>query len=230
MEIYEAAQIIECPGGIKIFRLAPISGKNIDFKPGQFVMLHLLDKSGQSIDKRPYSVASAPGDERIELAIKNVNGRFTSKLWGLKAGERVGVEGPFGHFVFNNEKKAVFIAGGVGITPLLSMLRHIARNNLAGDYFLLYSCKTKNAILYEEELKKLSRAGIKIKIFLTRETSPVKEYEIGRMDADKIRKHIKNPEDYIYFMCGPLAMITALKENLMKIGVPESSIKFEGWG
>lgn len=229
MEIYKIAEIIESRGHVKIFRLVPAGGKNVDFRPGQFIMLHLLDANGESLDKRPYSIASAPDSSYIELAIKMINGSFTSKLNGVKAGEAVGIDGPFGHFVFDNEKKAIFIAGGVGIAPIMAMLRYIYNKRMAGDYLLLYSCKTKKDVLYEEELKKLKEM-IKTVIFLTRENKAYEGYETGRMDAAKIKKYLPDMTGYACFMCGSLEMIKSMRDALIKIGVPESSIKHEGWG
>ncbi len=229
MEIYTVASITKSCDDVKIFGLIPASGKNIDFRPGQFVMLHLLDANMDSIDKRPYSIASAPGSNSLELAIKIINGRFTSKLDKVAVGERVGIDGPFGSFVFNDEARAVFIAGGVGIAPFMAMLRHINHRKPAGEYLLLYSCKTKKDILYAEELEKL-RKKIRIVVFLTRESETRPGYETGRIDSARIKKYVPDVSGYAWFMCGSVGMTASLKDALIKIGVPESSIKSEGWG
>lgn len=229
MEIYTVASITKSCDDVKIFRLVPASGKNMNFRPGQFVMLHLLDTDMTSIDKRPYSIASAPGSNSLELAIKIINGRFTSKLDKIQVGERVGIDGPFGNFIFNDERRAVFIAGGVGIVPIMAMLRHIDHKKLAGEYLLLYSCKTKKDILYAEELEKL-RQKTRIVIFLTRESWTDGGYETGRIDSARIKKYVPDVSGYAWFMCGSVEMTASLKDVLIKIGVPESSIKSEGWG
>lgn len=230
MYLYKILSIKKDCDDVKIFQLAPLKEK-IVFKPGQFAMLCLLDKTGAVIDKRPYSIASVPEEENIEFAIKIINGRFTSKLDGVKEGEIVGLEGPFGHFVFNNEKRAVFVAGGIGITPIFSMLRTISRNKIVGDYTLLYSCKTKKDITYENEIREMQKSGIKTVIFLTREENKEdKNYEYGRIEKNTILKYVKMPNNAAWFMCGPLAMTTQLKKTLIEIGVPEDQIKFEGWG
>ncbi|MEM3422624.1 MAG: FAD-dependent oxidoreductase [Candidatus Bilamarchaeaceae archaeon] len=227
MLLYKIISIKRTCDSIKIFTLAPLKEK-ISFKAGQFVMLSLLNEKGAVIDKRPYSIASSPEDNNLELAIKMVNGRFTSKLDMVKEGEVVGIEGPFGHFVFNDEKKAVFIAGGVGITPIIGILRNIARKNIKGDYLLLYSCKTKEDVLYENELEELKKHGIKIIIFLTRENKD--NYESGRIDKDKILKYVTQPTQTVWFICGPLAMTTTIRKSLNEIGVQDNFIKSEGWG
>jgi len=230
MYIYKIISIIKSCDEISIYRLEPVENEKIRYKPGQFIMLHLLNEKKQTIDKRPYSIASDPSEPYIELAIKNINGRFTSKLKDVKVGDLVGVEGPFGSFYFNKENKAVFIAGGVGITPLMSMLRHIVKNNIKGEYKLFYSCKTQNSILYCEEFEEMKKKGIEVIIFLTREETVPAGYERGRIDEERIKKYVKDPSEWIYFMCGPFDLVSSLKKLLIKMNVPETSIKFESWG
>ncbi|MFH1222500.1 MAG: FAD-dependent oxidoreductase [Candidatus Micrarchaeota archaeon] len=231
MQLYRIDSIKKCSEDVKIFRLVPVEGKTPDFKPGQFLMLELLDAAGNSIEKRPYSIASAPGENYIELAIKMIGGRFTSQLDKLDEGTIVGVEGPLGHFMYEEQKKATFIAGGIGISPLLGMLRHIAKHKIRGEFTLFYSCKNEKELVYYDELKQIAKKhGIKLHVFLTRDCPPNCGYETGRIDAERIKKFVANPQETHFFICGPLKMALALKETLAAAGVPAKNIKFEGWG
>jgi len=231
MEIYRINEIEECCNDIKIFRLSPIKG-NIDYKAGHFLMLHILDERGESTDKRPYSIASSPTQEYIELAIKMVGGRFTSELDKVEEGVLVGVEGPYGSFTYKEQNKCAFIAGGTGIAPFMGMLRYIDVQRKKGNFILLYSCRKKDEILYADELMELAEKNqdVSFVCFLTREEPEGWKGELGRIDKERIQKYTANPEEYDWYICGPVKMTLSIKEILIGLGVPEGKISLEGWG
>lgn len=230
MEIYRINEINKCDD-VKIFRLSPIKGK-IDYEAGHFLMLHILDKNNGSLDKRPYSIASSPTQEYIELAIKMVGGRFTSKLDKLKEGDLVGMEGPFGDFTYKGQEKCAFIAGGTGIAAFMGMLRYIDAQRKKGKFVLFYSCRKKDEILYADELMELSEknSDIEVVCFLTREEPEDWKGELGRVDKERIEKYAADSEDYDWYICGPVKMTASLKQILIEMGIPEDKIRIEGWG
>ena len=213
MEIYKITEIKKCCDDIKIFRLSPIKGK-IDYKAGHFLTLHILDKNGNSIDNRPYSIASSPTQEYIELAIKMVGGRFTSKLDELDEGAEVGIEGPYGHFTYKEQEKCAFIAGGTGIAPFMGILRYVDAQRKKGNFILFYSCRKQENILYCDELKEISEGNedIDVVCFLTREEPEDWKGELGRVDMEKLAKHVSNPEEYDWYICGPVKMTVSMKD------------------
>ena len=231
MEIYSIDEIKKYCDDVKIFRLSPIKGK-INYKAGHFLMLHLLDEKGESIDKRPYSIASSPTEDHIELAIKMVGGRFTSELDKMKEGALLGVEGPYGHFTYKEQEKCAFIAGGTGIAPFMGILRYINAQNKKGKFVLFYSCRKKDDILYADELTALSEKNpdINIVCFLTREEPEGWKGELGRIDTKRVQKYAANSEEYDWYICGPVKMTVSMKEILIGLGVPEGKISIEGWG
>lgn len=210
----------------RAFILEPI-GEAIDFEAGQFAFLHILDEKGETVVKRPYSIASAPGED-LEFCIKLVQGEMTGRLEQMKPGEIVGVQEGGGHFSFNDQDKGVFIAGGTGIAPMMSMLRHIVRNDIKGEFTLFYSARTRNDILYREELKELEkREGIRIVITLTREEW---EGETGRICHTLMKRYLDAPSECSWWVCGPMGLITAMKHCLLSLEAKPEKIRLEGWG
>ncbi len=222
IEKYEITSVRTIAESTKVYRMKPL-GNRIEYRPGQFLFLHL-----DGI-KRPYSVASSPDDQELEFCIKLIGGEFTSKLADVKAGDIIGVQLGGGHFTFEGEKKAAFIAGGTGIAPIMSILRTIAGENIEGEFVFFYSSKTRDSILYRDELEDLCQKNPSIKIIhtLTREEW---DGEKGRIDAAMIGRHIENPQEFSFWICGPLVMIRAMREHLSRIGADMKKLKLEGWG
>ncbi len=218
-------------GDLLYLSISPIDGKNILFSPGQFVKLISSNKQEEP-KSRFYSIISSPLDSHLQFIIKIV-GRFTNHLNSLEKGDMIEAEGPYGHFIFKKEKKAVFIAGGVGIAPVLSILREISQKKTNGDFFLFYSNKSKE-IPFFDELKKISEKSTNIKIIftLTKEQPAHWEGESGRIDINLISKYIpvEKLNEFYFYMCGPLNMTLSLKKDLTLKGVLENNIIIEGWG
>ncbi|MBN1170174.1 FAD-dependent oxidoreductase [Candidatus Micrarchaeota archaeon] len=224
---YQIASIRKIGENTNAYRLKPLQ-KKIAFSAGEFIMLHILDKNTSQV-KRSYSVASSPDNDEIELCIKLVDGELTSRLAKLHEGEVVGIHKGGGHFTYNGEKKCGFIAGGTGIAPIMGMLRTIAGRKIQGKFVFFCSARTKSSILYEKELKELQKEnpGIKVIQTLTREKWTG---ESGRVDAEMIKRHVGNPSEFSWWICGPLAMIKSMREHLASLGTDPKKIKMEGWG
>jgi ferredoxin-NADP reductase len=229
MRKYKLSEIKELAADVKAFRFTPIEGAIPEYKPGHFAFLHLLDEKGETIVKRPYSVASAPHMPFMELCIKLIGGELTGRLEKLEVGAIVGIEDPGGHLTYEEQDKAGFIAGGSGMAPIISMLRHIAHRKLKGEFVLFYSSRTKDNILYRDELEQLQEENpdIKVIITLTRE-----EWEgpKGRLCHSVIERFLPDAKDYYWWICGPMGMIKGMKGCLSELGVDPKNIKMEGWG
>ena len=234
MLIYKISSISKADIEIRIFRMRPEKkakqGKLV-YGPGQFVIMHLLDEKGMSVDKRPYSIASEPSDDELEFCIKMVGGRFTSKLEKLKKGDLAGIEGPVGHMHAKGNRIAL-LCGGSGIAPVMSIARSIVKQKRKGEFFIFYSARTKEDIAYHGELVEMQEKnpGIRAIITLTREKPEAWNGACGRIDSDLLSKYIKKPADFEYFICGPMAMALAMKECAIAVGAKEENVHFEGWG
>ncbi len=221
---------IESVDDIKVFKMEPL-GDHLVYKPGHFAMLHALDDSGESTLHRPYSIASSPTQDYIEFCIKMVGGQMTSLLDKASIGDVYGVSGPMGHFIYEGQEKCAFIAGGTGIAPFMSILRYIRDKKITGDFSLFYSVRSRDLVIYGEELEELgSLAGINTIITLTREEPEDWQGECGRISEDMLNCYIDCMEERQWFLCGPLKMTSSLRNCLIENDVPADNIKFEGWG
>jgi predicted ferric reductase len=202
------------------------------FIPGQFVFLHILDKEGKSMVKKPYSIASSPGSSSMEFCIKMIHGALTGPLEDLSAGSIVGIEGPLGHFTFSGRNRAGFIAGGTGIAPIMSMLRHITNNRIDGEFFFFYSAKNEDKIIYREELEQIARNNPNIKIVVTLTNGAANGWsgERGRINSSMISRHMPAPSQFDWWICGPMEMIKAMRGCLEELGADPKRMKMEGWG
>ncbi|MGV8176272.1 MAG: ferredoxin--NADP reductase [Candidatus Bilamarchaeaceae archaeon] len=220
---YEITSVRKLKDGVKIFKMKPVSAK-LAFEAGQFVKLSVPGSADPSL-WRAYSIASAPEEGDLEFCIKIVDGgKFTEGVADkLKAGDKICVEGPLGHFTIPPEaKKVCFIAGGTGIAPFIGMLRHAEGRKL--DAVGIFSFRTKADIIYNEELR--GRKGKTI-VTLTREKW---DGEMGHVDSAMVRRHVGKPDEFFYFICGPSAMVEAVKKELASLGVGNEKIKVEMWG
>lgn len=228
-EKYRIAYINSCGNGVNVFRLKPVESALLTFKPGQFVKVFNHDKTLF----RPYSISSEPEDPYIELCIKTVSGgAFTSYMNTLKLGDTLWLEGPVGNFFFEEGYDSIFIAGGVGVSPIIGMLRHVARKNLKGNYLFLYSNKKKEDIPYYEELEALAKINPNIKLVytLTQEQPSNWLGERGRINRDMISKYLPDGKKKRWYMCGPVKMVLDLRKAITELGAEKDLIKIEAWG
>ncbi|MCI0504136.1 FAD-binding oxidoreductase [Candidatus Micrarchaeota archaeon] len=232
IEKYKVMSVDSTVPDVRIFRLIPLSGKVPAFLPGQFMFLHLLDASGASVIRRPYSVASSPSSPYVEFAIDMVGGQMTGRLALTKAGDILGLEGPAGHMVYRGESRAAFVAGGTGISPFMSMLRSVSDKNLQGRFLLFYSTRDRNHIVFSEELQELQKKhpGIKAVITLTREAPGDWHGECGRISHEMISKHLPDAKEFDWWVCGPPGLVKAVRECLARLSVEPKKLKLEGWG
>ena len=214
--------------GILLLELEPKDRDPLHFRPAQFVNLG-LEKDGKLI-RRPYSIASSPDSHTLEFCIKLVGGEFTSLLKGQKPGAEFTVDGPFGPAFYDEKRHFVLVAGGVGIVPMMSILRYRAARE-GGRIILFYCSRTLPQMPYFRELEKLSqKEGIKAVFSLTRETPPDWKYRSGRFGEEALRNEIPTPKEFNYFVCGKKEMVEKLKKLLTSLGAEPSRCHYEGWG
>jgi len=203
--------------------LKPLAA-TMKFIPGQFMFIQFLDPN-VGTESHPFSIVSGSGESALKIAVKNL-GDYTSKLVDNLGTNSVAlIEGPFGVFSYKNavNKSQVWIAGGVGITPFISMAKSIFLADHDYEIDLFYCFKSAGEDIYVKDLQQIAEGSgghLRLHIFC----SDVK----GRIDADYIAADVAGGlVDKDIFMCAPPPMIHALKDRFMALGLPENCVHSE---
>jgi len=196
--------------------------KGYKFSPGQATEVS-INKKGLEDKKRPFTFTSLNSDLVLEFIIKSYPDHqgVTEKIHQLKPGDELFLGNPWG--AINYQGPGVFIAGGAGITPFIAIFKDLFfKNKLKGNK-LIFSNKTKNDIIYEQEL--LTMFDKKdLTLTLTREKR--ENYLNERIDEKILKREIKNFNQPFYF-CGPKQMVQGVAETLKKLGAKPNSLVFE---
>jgi ferredoxin-NADP reductase len=191
--------------------------------------------SGAETLQRCYTIASSPArSDYCELTVKR-DGQVSALLHDTYiAGSRLQVSGPMGRFTFdgNDARAIVMIAGGVGLTPLMSKLRFLSDTQWTGNIDLIYSAKSGCEVIFERELREIERAmeNIRVHVTVTGEDA-VWTGARGRLTAARIATLVPNiADDHLVHLCGPMEMAAATQKMLHELGVAESRIEIEAFG
>jgi len=214
-------------------------GRTEDFLPGQFHFLApLRTAAGIPAQEHPFTISSCPTDrKRIASSIKQ-SGDFTSRIPEIAKDDLFTLHGPFGRFSYRlhpEETHLLFIAGGIGITPLMSMLRHM-RNTRRDDLrvTLLYANKTEKGIAFRDELDGIA-SGDFPQLEITHVLSQPDEHwkgESGHISKDLIVGSLGEPTRTEstttgIYLCGPPPMMAEIKEILINLGISDNRIHLE---
>lgn len=196
-------------------------GKDIQYIPGQFVYIGFEGEKYKK-ETHPFSIVSVPEDGHVELWIKPV-GDYTLELSDVTEGDKVTVYGPYGALyekIFGKDT-VVCIAGGIGVTPFLGLLRKFATTTPSTSFHLFYSVRSKNEVedLNLTSLLPVSSPNMNYHERIT-ESQP-------RLSADEILKIVNHTRKSMYLLCGPHSMMQALKNQLYSAGVHPRMIFYE---
>ena len=205
--------------------LEPEDDRGFHYHPGQFAWL-TLRASPFAMKEHPFSFSSTPTRPgRLAFTIKEL-GDFTSGIGTIRPGERAWVDGPYGSFGIDRHPEAagyVFIAGGVGIAPLMSMLRALADRGDTRPKWLFYGNRRADRIVFAEEIGELA-AAINMKVVdVLLEPPPHWQGERGFVDAGVLQRHLPaslaERQALQYYVCGPTPMIRLAEQGLGSLGV-----------
>jgi len=207
--------------------IAPAKGEAIDFDAGQFVWLN-VGHSPFSVYENPFSIASAPSRrDHLSFVIKEM-GDFTGRIGEVEAGARCYIDGPHGHLTIaaHAAPGVCLIAGGVGIAPILSILRALHHARDPRPIVLLYGNRLKEQIVYQDELRGMPE-DIDLEVtFALAEPPPGWEGHTGIIDSGLIKGVLSRPNaaSWLYCVCGPQAMIENVEKTLLSQGVPSGNV------
>ncbi len=221
-------EIVDQTEDIRTFRMR--RPKNFDYKPGQFLTIQIRIEGKPAI--RCYSICSAPATQNvIDISVKR-QGLVSGALHQtIKSGSALIVRKPAGPFVYpeGTDLPIVLLGGGVGITPLLSMLRHAVVAEPKRRVTLVFSVKTERDIPFREELLSFEPNHPQTKVvFAVTRGGEMPGIHKGRVDADLLRRLTDgDPTRAVYCICGPTPMIDGMKELLAGLGVPREQVLAE---
>ncbi|MGI5939937.1 MAG: ferredoxin--NADP reductase [Thermoleophilia bacterium] len=204
------------------------------FTAGQWYTISIPAGEG-SLDHH-FSHADSPTESFIELTTRLTGSEFKNALDALPVGTEVEIRGPYGSFVFAYEAPRIaFLTGGIGITPIRSMLRYLAdtdeKGRVAGqELVMFYGSMTEDGIVYEAELAELEKkiAGLRIVHVITNPTESWQGYR-GFITADIIQAELDAPETWNYYVVGPPPMIKAMDKVMEQLGIPEKQKTVESF-
>ena len=206
------------------------------FKAGQAIDVSLIDPPEMDAKgpRRAFSIVSAPHEDHLVLATRTRDSAFKRVLGEMPIGGRVQVEGPFGSLTLhgNRSRPAIFLAGGIGITPFMSILRDAAHQRLPQAITLLYSNRRTEDAAFLHELRQLERDVRGSFTLLATMTDPPgagQEWRgrTGMIDAELIRSVIVSPSRPIFYVVGPPAMVAGMRQLLNGMGIDDDDIRSE---
>ena len=220
---YTIAGIREEPGDVWTLSLAPDGHDGLRFEAGQYAWITLAD-SPFTLQQHPYSFSSsAERQDRVEFTIKAL-GDFSRSLGERDVGGRAFLEGPYGTFVFTSpaSRGAVFIAGGIGITPFVSMLRTLADRHDPRHVVLFYGNERVEDIVFRDELERLKTALHLDVHHVLEKPPPDWDGMSGFITDEIIARHLpeQGRADFEYYICGPEPLIDAAEHALISQGMP----------
>jgi predicted ferric reductase len=228
---YVVEEVLKERGETWTLVLRPEGHSGISFKPGQFAWVK-IGTSPLAVREHPFSFSSsAMKTGRVQVAIKEL-GDFTSQVGKVAPGTRAYLDGPYGTFSTDRHRASgyVFIAGGVGITPIMSILRTLADRRDRRPLLLFYSGKTWEGLTFREELEDLQKKMNLQVVFIPGEAPEGWKGEQGIITAEVMARYL--PEDRMdceYFVCGPEPMQVAVEEALEKLGLSLEKVQSESF-
>ena len=205
-----------------------------DFKAGQAVELLLPDPANPGKDfGHAFSIVSAPHENELVIATRMRDSSYKKVLKALAPGAGVRLDGPFGSLTLHNKRTraAVFIAGGIGITPFMSIIRHATHEGVAQRIVLLYSNRRPEDSAFLAELQALQKSNPEFRLVATmtgmEKSARPWEGERRLVDAAFVREAVQDLPDPIFYVAGPPAMVEAIRRTLAEAGIDEDDIRSE---
>ena len=209
-------------------------GYDIDFKTGQFITVHWLDTPTYN---RAFSLSSCALDRGFyEITVKRDGKMGTRIVDWAKAGDKMGVLPPTGRFlpVYEPNKHLICIAGGSGVTPFRAFVREATRRELETKITILYSVRTTNDIIFNDEFHQMELDNPNFDFYVTC-TRLVPEDpwtgRRGRINADWVKERIHDLPNTVFYACGPNELVEFAEALVLRdLGVPKAQMKIEKWG
>jgi len=211
-------------------------GSDFTFEPGQYARITLLepihhDDEGNS---RLFSIASSPKKDYVMFTTRALDSAFNKNVLEMPLGAKAEISGFGGNTVLhkNPSVPAVFLIGGIGITPVRCMMEHIISEKLPYDAYLFYSNPKKESMAFFDDFENWAKEykGFKFLPFIDDRENQEWKYEYGYITKDAITKNIPDVQKPVYYIVGPLAMVESMEKILLELNINPENIKLEKFG
>ena len=227
---YTISEVRDEGGQTWTLRCRPEGHEGLEFEAGQFAWLSLWE-SPFSIEEHPFSMSSsALQRDHVDFTIKAL-GDFTAQVANVEEGSTTYIDGPYGAFTSDRYPAAgyVFIAGGIGITPIMSMLRTLADYGDTRPLLLIFAAHEFENLTFYDEIEKLHDRLENLQTIYVLDSPPDDwDGETGYVDSELIERHMPEyPRRHEYFLCGPFPMLVNVEQALLSVDVPRTHIHAE---
>ena len=224
----------EVASGTVAFHLEKPAG--FTFRPGQAMDVILAD-AGEARNtgdgRHAFSIVSAPHEDELVVTTRMRDSAYKKALGSLPIGGVLEIDGPFGSLTLHKklERAGVLIAGGIGITPFISMLRDAAHRQSPQPLALLYSNRRPEDTAFLAELQQMEKTNPHFKLVATMtdmaKSSQSWHGETGTIDVDYVKRATANLPAPIFYLCGPPGMVEAMRNMLTEAGYDEDDVRSE---
>lgn len=213
--------------GVKTFRFDRV--RQYEFEAGQWFVLTIPE--GDSYLTKHFSHSSSPTEGYLDFTTRLTGSQYKTALDGLPLGTEVEIEGPFGSFTLREDvQRVAFLTGGIGITPVRSILRSLADSGTDIEVALLYGNKDQDSIAFRLELESFESRLPRLKaVHVLTDPQPGWEGHRGYIRDEILQAELGDARDWTYYLSGPPAMVAALKRVLSDHGVERRRITMENF-
>jgi len=231
---YRVAEVHRETHDVWSLSLEPPEGtRRYTFLPGQFHFVSLYRGDRYDGEEHPFTISFSPSEHDLLRSTVKASGDFTRTVSNTNPGDRVRVQGPFGrfsHLLHSDETDLVFIAGGIGITPYVSMLRHMRDTQSDLWVLLLYGNRTQKDIVFREEMEAMARLStprLEV-VHVLSNANPAWVGERGYIDRECILRHCgEEISQKAFYVCGPPPMMDMVSRALRSLGAPAARLHTE---
>jgi predicted ferric reductase len=227
---YTVSSVEEIADATWAVTAVPEGGTVLDFEAGQFAFLTIAG-TPFSLEEHPFSMASSPHQrDAVEFAVKEL-GDYTSRIGEIPPGSRAFVDGPYGSLKLPAEQLPglMLVAGGIGITPVISMLRSLRDQGSSARVVLIYANRNEDEIAYRSEIDSIADS-IDLTVVHVLEDPPAEwQGQTGMITPELLQSHLPDhdADQWWYVVCGPPPMMEAVEQSLVDQGVPIARVESE---
>lgn len=203
------------------------------YKPGQYISLELIKPKETDSEgaMREFSLTSAPYEKTLSIATRIRSTTFKRLVESLPIGEKLTLSGPFGNMTLHSDIyiPAVFLTGGIGVTPFISMIKHVTQINSKQKIYLFLANRNLSDAVFLNELQSITTGNKQITFIptMTKETNSAWKGERGYVTNQMIKKYIPDILSPFYYIAGKPRLVWYLRETLEKLGIPDKKIRGE---